>query len=165
MFCYSSNQLYYYTAKKKECNKEIKIGKKKLINKLDDLQQYLEELARKFSVTGISGTWINNDNESQIQLPGCSFVDNNRNTKTGGGVGMFISSVISLHVKNDLNLQGDGVLESFFIENCLSKNKIIIGTIYRPPNSKFNEFEADLKTILHKVDKENKTCIRYAHKI
>ena len=114
MFCYSSNQLYYYTAKKKECNNEIKIGKKKLINKLDDLQQYLEELARKFSVTGISGTWLNNDNESQIQLPGCSFVDNNRNTKTGGGVGMFISSVISFHVKNDLNLQGDGVLESFF---------------------------------------------------
>ena len=85
-----------------------------MINKLDDLQQYLEELARKCSVTGISGTWLNNDNESQIQLPGCSFVDNNRNTKTGGGVGMFISSVISFHVKNDLNLQGDGVLESFF---------------------------------------------------
>ena len=57
-----------------------------------------------------------------------------------------------------MNLQRDGVLESIFIETSLRKNeKIIIGTIYRPPNS--NEFEADLKTILHKVDKENKTCI------
>ena len=109
---------------------------------------------------GISETWLNIDNESQIQLPGYSFVNNNRNAKTGGGVGMFISSVINFHVRNDLNLQRDSVLESIFIETSLRKNeKIIIGTIYRPPNSNFNEFEADLKTILHKVDKENKTCI------
>ena len=84
-----------------------------LINKLDDLQQYLEELAHKFSVIGISETWLNNDNESQIQLPGYLFVNNNRNTKTSGDVGMFISSVIN-HVRNGLNLQRDGVLESFF---------------------------------------------------
>ena len=37
-----------------------------LINKLDDLQQYLEELIHKFSVIGISETWLNNNNESQI---------------------------------------------------------------------------------------------------
>ena len=131
-----------------------------LTNKLDDLQQYLGELVHKFSVIGISETWLNIDNESQIQLPGYSFVNNNRNTKTGGGVGMFISSVINFHVRNDLNLQRDGVLESIFFQTSLRKNeKIILGTIYRPPNSNFNEFEADLKTILHKVDRENKTCI------
>ena len=124
-----------------------------LTNKLEDLQQYLGELVHKFSVIGISEMWLNIDNESQTQLPGYSFVNNNRNVKTGGGVGMFISSVINFHVRNDLNLQRDGVLESIFVETS------IIGTIYRQPNSNFNEFEADLKTILHKVDKENKTCI------
>ena len=74
---------------------------------------------------------------------------------------MFISSVINFHVRNDLNLQRDGVLESIFIQTSLRKNeKIIIGTIYRPRSEQqFNEFEADLKTILHKVDRENKTCI------
>ena len=58
----------------------------------------------------MSETWLNNDNESQIQLPGYSLVNNNRNTKTAGGVGMFISSVISFHVRNDLNFQREGVL-------------------------------------------------------
>ena len=48
-----------------------------LTNKLDDLQQYLGELVHKFSVIGISETWLNIDNESQIQLPGYSFVNNN----------------------------------------------------------------------------------------
>lgn len=85
-----------------------------LINKLDDLQQYLEGLVHEFSVIGISETWLNNDNESQIQLPGYSFVNSNRNTKTGGGVGMFIPSVISFQVRNDLKIQRVGVLESFF---------------------------------------------------
>lgn len=113
-----------------------------LTNKLDDLQQYLGELVHKFSVIGISETWLNIDNKSQIQLPGYLFVNNNRNTKTGGGVGMFISSVINFHVRNDLNLQRDGVLESIFVETSLRKNeKIIIGTIYRPPNSNFNELK------------------------
>ena len=85
-----------------------------LTNKLDDLQQYLGELVHKFSVIGISETWLNIDNESQIQLPGYLFVNNNRNTKTGGGVGMFISSVINFHVRNDLNLQRDGVFREYF---------------------------------------------------
>ena len=53
---------------------------------------------------GICETWLNIDNESKIQLPGYSFVNNNRNAKTGGGIGMFISSVINFHVRNDLNL-------------------------------------------------------------
>ena len=79
-----------------------------------DLQQYLGELVHKFSVIGISEMWLNIDNESQTQLPGYSFVNNNRNAKTGVGVGMFISSVINFHVRNDLNLQRDGVFRDYF---------------------------------------------------
>ena len=94
-----------------------------MTNKLDDLQQYLGELVHKFSVIGISEMWLNIDNESQTHLPGYSFVNNNRNAKTGGGVGMFISSVINFHVRNDLNLQRDGVLESIFVETSLKKNE------------------------------------------
>ena len=59
-----------------------------------------------------------------------------------------------------MNLQKDDILESIFIETCLEENeKIIIGTIYKPRNNNFNDFETELKTILHKIDKENKTCI------
>ena len=79
-----------------------------------DLQQYLGELVHTFSVIGISEMWLNIDNESQTQLPGYSFVNNNRNAKTGGGVGMFISSVINFHVRNDLNLQRDGIFREYF---------------------------------------------------
>ena len=133
-----------------------------LMPKLDDLQQYLVEITHKFSVIGISETWLKNDNEAFIHhLPGYSFVNNNRKTKNGGGVGMFyISSALKFRVRYDLNLQKDDILESIFLETCLEENeKIKIGTIYKPPNNNFNDFETELKTILHKIDKENKTCI------
>ena len=37
-----------------------------LTNKLDDLQQYLEELVHKFSVIGISETWLQSINQSRL---------------------------------------------------------------------------------------------------
>ena len=85
-----------------------------LMGKLDDLQQYLMEIGHTFSLIGISQTWLNNDNESLIDLPGYSFVNVNRKTKTGGGVGMFISSALNYRVRNDLNLQSDNILEYFY---------------------------------------------------
>ena len=33
-----------------------------------------------------------------------------------------------------------------------------MGIIYRPPNSKYDEFEKALREILSKVDRENKPC-------
>ena len=45
--------------------------------------------------------------------------------------------------------------ESIVIDICIEeKKKNIIRTIYKPPN-----IETELKTILHKIDKKNKTCI------
>ena len=75
---------------------------------------YLVENTHKFSVIGISETWLKNDNESFIHLPGYSFVNNNKKTKIGGGIGMFISSALKIHVLNNLNLQKDDILESIF---------------------------------------------------
>ena len=75
---------------------------------------------------GISETWINNDNESLIHLPGYSFVNINRKTKSFGGVGMFIPSALTYRVRNDLNLQKDDIIESIFIETYLKENDKII---------------------------------------
>jgi len=50
-------------------------------------------------------------------------------------------------------------MEALFIEIINEKSKnIIAGTIYQPPNNRFNEFDNDLKTILTKLDKWDKPC-------
>lgn len=94
-----------------------------------------------------------------IHLPGYSMVNNNQKTKNGGGVGMFISSALKFRDPNYLNLQKDDIPESIFIETCLEENeKIIVGTVYKPPSNNFNDFEtkfflfsAKTPIILHAV--------------
>ena len=74
------------------------------------------EIAHKFSVIRACKIWLNNDNEynqSLIHLSGYSCVSGNRKTKTGGGVGMFMSSALSCRVRNGLNVQND-IFESIF---------------------------------------------------
>ena len=56
-----------------------------LMGKLDDFQEYLMDIAHKFSVIGISETWLNNDNGSLIHLPCYSFVNINRKNKDWWG--------------------------------------------------------------------------------
>ena len=56
-----------------------------LMNKVDDLQQYLAEIEHNFSFIGISETWLDNNTESFVQLPNYSFINTNRATKAGGG--------------------------------------------------------------------------------
>ena len=72
---------------------------------------------------------------------------------------MFISTNIKYKVRQDLNLFSEDILESIFIETSINGKNTIIGTIYRPPNNKYNEFEIELSRILQKIDKENKSCL------
>lgn len=66
---------------------------------------------------------------------------------------------IQYKIRRDLNINDENIIESAFIEiiNPQKKN-IIIGVIYRPPNSNFNLFENEINKILSKTDKENKIC-------
>ena len=73
---------------------------------------------------------------------------------------MFISSSINYSVRTDLNVFKEDILESIFIEASKEgKDKIIIGTIYKPPSNNYDDFETLLNSILQQIDKEKKTCI------
>ena len=83
-----------------------------------------------------------------------------RQNKIGGGICIFTRDDLKVKLRNDLVPEDNtGDTETLFIEIINEKSKnIIIGTIYRPPNNRFNEFENDLKTILTKLDKWDKPC-------
>ena len=56
----------------------------------------------------------------------------------------------------DLNINDENRMESTFVEIITpNKKNIVIGVIYRLPNSKFNSFENEINQILSKIDKEN----------
>ena len=114
---------------------------------------FLESLKNAFSVISLTETWLNNQNCEDFNLNNCSFITTNRGERKGGGVGMFISDDINFKLCSDLNIKEEGIIESLFIEIITTAGKNIVGTIYRPPNGKFDIFENNLSKILTKIDK------------
>jgi hypothetical protein len=135
-----------------------------LNNKFDTFKQLLNSLIIPFHIIGITETWLNGNNDDLFKLDNYDFVNVNRANRIGGGVGIYISNEIKYKIRSDLIINDENIIESVFIEIITHKKKnIIIGVIYRPPNSKYDLFENEINKILSKIDKENKICYLMGH--
>ena len=76
-------------------------------------------------------------------------------------VGVFLDNSIPYQIRSNLCLTDD-VSECIFIEidkEIFKKDKnIIIGVIYRPPNSDLNAFNTSMSLLLSELIQENKHC-------
>ena len=136
------------------------------INKYhDDLSTVLTLLKSEIHVIGISGHKIHkNDtnNNTNIKLEGYHpFVFDPTET-SHGGTGFFIKDSLVFKRRDDLKFNSSSSHESTFIEIILpNKKNIILGCIYRHPNSKVpvNCFiDHYIETLLDKLSTEDKLC-------
>ena len=128
---------------------------------LNDFDMYLKSLDFEFSCIGVSETWLHDGNCDLYDLAGYAFAERHRQTRKGGGVGIYVKCAISFQVRNYLH-SSDDVFESIFIEvdgSVFNKHSnIVVGVIYRPPNTDINCFNESLNIILDKLKCENKLC-------
>lgn len=126
----------------------------------EKLHCYLNLLNVEFSAIAISETWVNNNHDtSSFNIPEYDLILNNRESKSGGGVGLYLKSNIKYQIRHDLKLSTDELSDSLFIEIIREKDKnIVIGVLYRPPDSNTAKFLESLETILSTIDKERKSC-------
>ena len=124
------------------------------------LKNLLNSVATKLPTIALSETWLTKTNESIFQLPGYSFVLQSREKKIGGGVAIYIDNTYTFHLRNDLIISSD-VLESIFVEVERAKAaNIIIGCIYRHPNTYVMDFNSQLTKLLDKINQNpNKPSI------
>ena len=78
-----------------------------------------------------------------------NFINNPRNNKTGGGVGLYFFVDLNYKLRNDLNFNNTGCAEPLFIE--ITKSNL-------PPNSDVNDFIQDMDSLITKISRENKIC-------
>ena len=84
-----------------------------------------------------------------------------RGDARGGGVGLLFDSSLNLNIKArpDLACGDSNVMESMFVQLPQKNSKdIIIGVIYRPPNTDVNLFLSALAVILEVINSENRSC-------
>lgn len=122
----------------------------------EEFENLLNVLDLKFSAIALTETWLGDLHEiSYFDLPGYVFINENRTSKSGGGVGLYIKNDLSIKRRDDLSLTE---AESLFIDiTDKAGKKSVIGVIYRPPEKKLETFIDELDLILSKLDTEGKT--------
>lgn len=141
------------------CISMMHINIRSAVKNLQKLETYLANLNHSFQVTAVSESWLKDHNAPLYCLEGYQAEHNVRPTRGGGGVSLYIRDGIEYTIKKEMNHQ-NSVIESLFIE--ISKGQIgncsdlIIGVIYRPPNTDIKLFNEYMLNILEMIKNENK---------
>ena len=91
-------------------------------------------------------------------MDGFRLITNNRTGKKGGGVGFYVTQNLNCELLEDFSVMSE-TFESIFIEiKAPSKRNIIVGEIYRPPNSSAIDYGEHVHGLLSNRYFDNKTC-------
>ena len=93
-----------------------------------------------------------------MHIPGYQLICNNRINQKGGGVGIVISNHLKFCERKDLT-KNTNVTENCFIEILSSKGNIIVGSLYRPPNTIEEQFHDLIDHVLEQSSREGKQLI------
>ena len=126
---------------------------------LPALENCLDIMDFKFSIIGISETWLRDWNCDLYNIEGYTLVECHRPARTGGGVGFYLKSGIPFQLRSDLVIENESC-EFIFVEikkEIFQQSKnIIIAVIYRPPGTDLKAFNDDVNELLNALKKENK---------
>ena len=112
---------------------KLKLGNlnvRSLYPKIDQLETFVK--TKCFDIIGINETWLDKSvDDMEIKIPGFSVVRKDRN-KHGGGVCFYICDGIQYCTIDNI---GNGIESLWLSVKQRNKKHIVIGTIYRAPNS------------------------------
>ena len=103
-------------------------------------------------------TWLTKNNEHLVNIPGYKYYGTKRPSCMGGGVSVVVSNKLRSRLCNDLVIN-DNSTESCVIEINEKGTKILVGSIYRPPNSDIKQFMINYKKIVATTQKLKCHCI------
>ena len=95
----------------------------------------INNCGKKIHFVLLCETFLTDVNCENFQIPGYHFEQNNRAHKKGGGVGIYIADDIQYTIRNDIAINYENEFESIIIELNNKKHNLIVGEIYRIPNT------------------------------
>ena len=120
----------------------------------------LDDEGFNFDFILLCETFLSDKNYKLFNIDGYSKIEKHRKTMQHGGVALFISNSYQFKVREDLSIFNEGQFESIFIEVSMNNEKsIIVGEIYRVPNSDQKEFLESYDKIVSIVTQEKKDLI------
>ena len=134
-----------------------------LLSNQDGIKQLLANLKSRNSEVDIMilcETFLRDHAEHQVNIPGYNLISNHRQHGNGGGTALLVCDGIIHKHRRDLDIFDEKIIESVFIETISKRRKkIIIGSIYRPPNVNPNLFITTVTELTSKLKLEQKSDI------
>jgi hypothetical protein len=128
---------------------------------LNELYLNLFDLKMKFKIIGLCETWLSEANTDLYHLPNYNHIHKPRKGK-GGGVSLFVHESINFTVRDDLCSSMSVTAESVFMEIdkdvFKTKANIIVGEIYKPPNTSVMDFAENIETLLSVLCSKKYLC-------
>ena len=119
-----------------------------LNSKLGDLSHLLNNVQKTGhpNVLLLCESWLKSSSPKPI-LDGYSIERNDRKWKKGGGVCICISDRCKYSRRRDLEAYNCDSFEACFVEVQSWNLKLVIGCVYRPPNTNINKFTESLEKV------------------
>ena len=129
-------------------------------SKSDKIEELLAHLKQP-DIVILSETWLQEGEEIYVDIKGYNYEGISREHKMGGGVGILVKDRLIYKTRPDLNKNCQhNSYEHFFIELKGSSYNVIIGSLYRPPNTDIDKFLAEYNDTLERISSEkNKEVI------
>ena len=140
------------------------INIRSLPDKFDSLKKILTHLDNEkiqFDAILLCETFLTDTNHDLFNIPGYTFISRHRKHYRQGGVGIYIKNNINFIIRDDLSIFIEKSFETLFLEVTSSKGSrpIIIGEVYRVPNSSCPNSITNYELITNKLQNENKEII------
>ena len=143
------------------CSMHLNI--RSLPDKFDKLKLLLSQLDNvnvNIDFILICETYLTERNHDLYHLPGYNFISRHRKQTKCGGVGMYISDKYNYIIRDDISQFVEHSFESVFVEVLINNAvNIIVGEIYRVPNSNRQLSIQYYEDIISKLQYENKEVI------
>ena len=141
----------------------LQLNIRSILSKQTELKQLLHTLENKNSrvdIVLLCETFLNAKTTKLVNIPNYTLISNHRLNRKGGGSCILIRNGITFKLRKDLDHNEQKVIESTYIEiNAKDGKRIVVGSLYRPPNSPPVEFITKLNSTISKIKDESKEAI------
>ena len=130
-----------------------------LLSKLDDLKNILSCLQEKNIIVHfilLCETFLNDNKFQLCNVEGYNLICENRSNGSRGGVAIYVHKSLTYKIRDDLSTNVDNQFESLFIESIHKNSTVIVGEIYRVPNSNAKLSVERFENIINKLN--HTTC-------
>lgn len=147
------------------CIASFTINCRSLNANYDELKDLVGQMTTEnfsFDIIGLTEVFTINS-MLKYELDGYHDLQYKTRNSNGGGVGLYIKDNLNYKVRDDLSVFIPHVIETLFVEICLSKSKsLIAGIVYRPntlPKADIDIFISSISDILDIINRENKMLL------